>query len=55
MDGRHDFEVAIDLMASRRVQLAHMVTHRFRLDEIQSAFDTAYQKSTGSIKVQLHS
>jgi len=55
MDGRHDYEVAIDLMASGRVELKQMVTHKYALTQIQSAFDTAYQKKTGSIKVQIHS
>ena len=54
LDGRHDYEVAIDLMASGRAQLGQMVTHRFPLEKIQEAFETAYDKSTGSIKVQIH-
>jgi threonine dehydrogenase-like Zn-dependent dehydrogenase len=54
LDGRHDFEIAIELMQSGRVDLKQMVTHRFSLDDIQKGFDTAYQKTTGSIKVQLH-
>ena len=54
LNGRHDFEVAIDLLASGRTPLKEMVTHRFPLVEIQKAFDTAYDKTTGSIKVQVH-
>ncbi len=54
MDGRHDFEMAVDLMASGRVDLKPMVTHKFPLEEIPQAFATAYDKSTGSVKVQLH-
>ena len=53
LDGRHDFEIAIDLMASGKVPLKQMVTHRFPLEEIQRGFETAYDKPTGSIKVQL--
>ena len=53
MDGRHDFEIAIDLMASGRVALKPMVTHQFPLEEIQGGFETAGQKSAGSIKVQI--
>ena len=53
LDGRHDYEIAIDLMASGKSPIKHMVTHRFPLDDIQKAFETAYDKSTGSIKVQL--
>ena len=54
IDGRHDYEIAVDLMASGKVQLEQMVTHRLPLEEIQKGFDTAYDKSTGSIKVQIH-
>ena len=54
LDGRHDYEIAIDLMASGRVDLKPMVTHTFPLDDIQDAFNTAYDKATGSIKVQIH-
>ena len=54
LEGRHDYELAIDLMASGRVPLEQIVTHRYRLEEINKGFDTAYDKSTGSIKVQLH-
>ena len=54
LDGRDDFEIAIDMMGSGRADLTPMVTHRFGLEEIQKAIDTAYDKSTGSIKVQIH-
>ena len=53
MDGRHDFEMAIDLMATGKVDLKPMVTHKFPLIEMPEALATAYDKSTGSIKVQL--
>ena len=55
LNGYHDYEVAIDLMTRGNAPLSQMVTHRFSLDEIQKGFDTAYDKSTGSIKVQIHS
>ena len=53
LNGHHDYEIAIDMMASGRVSLTQMVTHRFPLEQIQKGFDTAYDKSSGSIKVQL--
>jgi 2-desacetyl-2-hydroxyethyl bacteriochlorophyllide A dehydrogenase len=53
MNGRHDYEVAIELLASGRVELEQIVTHRFPLEKIQHAFETAYEKSSGSIKVQI--
>ena len=54
LGGRHDFEIAIELMASGKVSLKQMITHKFSLEQIQKAFETAYEKSTGSIKVQMH-
>lgn len=53
LNGQHDYDLAIDLMSSGKVPLKQMVTHRFALEEIQKGFDTAYDKTTGSIKVQL--
>ena len=54
LNGQHDYELAIDMLDSGRTALQPMVTHRFSLDEIQQGFDTAYDKTTGSIKVQIH-
>ncbi|MBI4305273.1 MAG: zinc-binding dehydrogenase [Chloroflexi bacterium] len=53
VDGRHDFEVAIDMLASGRVALRQIVTHVFPLNDIQKGFETAYDKGTGSIKVHI--
>ena len=55
IDGRNDYEVAIDLMASGRVDLKQLVTHTYPLSEIQAGFDTSYDKSSGAIKVQIRS
>lgn len=52
-DGRHEFETAIDLIASGAADLKPMVTHTYPLTEMPQALATAYDKSTGSIKVQL--
>jgi threonine dehydrogenase-like Zn-dependent dehydrogenase len=41
-------------MASGKAPLKQMVTHKFPLEQIQKAFDIAYNKGTGSIKVQIH-
>jgi threonine dehydrogenase-like Zn-dependent dehydrogenase len=53
IDGRHDFEVAIELIASGRVDTTGMVTHRFGLVEAAAAFRTAADKSSGSLKVHI--
>ena len=52
--GRNEFDIAIDLMGSGRVDLAPLVTHRVSLEEIQAGFDTAFDKGSGAIKVQVH-
>ena len=54
LDGRHDYELAIDMIASGKTNIEHMVTHRYDLEDIQKAFETAYDKNSGSIKVQIH-
>ena len=54
LNGQHDYELAIDMMDSGRTALQPMVTHVYPLDNIQHGFDTAYDKTTGSIKVQIH-
>lgn len=53
VDGHHDYRIAIDLMANGRVPLGEIVTHTVPLEEIQQGFETAYDKSSGSIKVQV--
>ncbi len=53
IDGTHDYEIAIDLMSSGKVDLKQMVTHKYPLDQIQTAFKTAYNKQSGAIKVHI--
>jgi threonine dehydrogenase-like Zn-dependent dehydrogenase len=53
IDGVHDYEVAIDLLASGNVPYREIVTHKNSLDDIQDGFATAYDKSSGSIKVHI--
>jgi len=40
----HDFELALGLFAEGKVDLSHLVTHRFTLDEWPKALDTALNK-----------
>ncbi|ETX03856.1 MAG: hypothetical protein ETSY2_32170 [Candidatus Entotheonella gemina] len=54
MNGQHDYEVAIDMLASGRTALRQIVTHKYALEEIGEGFAAAYDKTTGSIKVQIH-
>ncbi|WP_161985763.1 zinc-dependent alcohol dehydrogenase [Ewingella americana] len=53
LDGKHDFEVAIDILSRRGDSLRKIVTHVMSLDEIHEAFLVAEDKSTGSVKVHL--
>ena len=53
IDGRHDYDVAIDLLASGDVPYREIVTHEVGLEDIQTGFDAAWDKTTGSIKVQV--
>ena len=53
IDGVHDYEVAIGLLASGRYPYRDAVTHRYGLEEISDAFATAYDKGTGAVKVHV--
>jgi threonine dehydrogenase-like Zn-dependent dehydrogenase len=53
IDQRHDFDVAIDIFAARQLPLRDVVTHTFPLARAKEALETAYDKSSGCIKVQL--
>jgi len=55
VDGRHDYEVAIDMLSVSDCSFRRIVTHVVPLEQIQQGFDTAYDKSTGSLKVQVTS
>ena len=51
--GLSEFQIAIEEMGSGRAELKPLVTHRVSLDDIQSGFETSYDKTTGAIKVQV--
>lgn len=50
---RGDFALAAAMLGSMRDRLAALLTHRFRLDEVRRGFETAMDKSTGAVKVQI--
>lgn len=52
-NGMRDYRHSLDLVASGKVDLAPLITHRFGLDDIQRAMETALEKSTGAIKVMV--
>ncbi len=51
---RSDFAIAVQLLADQLSTFRGLVTHRFPLEEVNRAFETAADKSTGSIKVAIH-
>jgi threonine dehydrogenase-like Zn-dependent dehydrogenase len=53
IDGRHDYAVAIELIADGRAPVERLVTDRFPLAEAPAAFQRAADKGTGSVKVHL--
>lgn len=53
VDGHHDYEVAADLMAEGASGFGDIVTHTVPLEDIQKGFESAYDKSTGSLKVHV--
>jgi len=54
IDGRHDYEVAIDLLASGEIPYRDIVTHQVELENIQDGFGAAWDKTSGSIKVHVN-
>jgi threonine dehydrogenase-like Zn-dependent dehydrogenase len=48
-----DFALATSLLSKYRAELPELVTHRFKLDEVASAYAAAGDKKSGSIKVQI--
>ena len=53
-DGRSDYQVALEIIADNAEAARSLITHRFSLDDVQTAFETALDKSTQSIKVHLN-
>lgn len=53
LDGASDFNDAMAIMRRKPEFAEVMVTHEFGLDDATAAFETAFDKSTGSIKVML--
>lgn len=53
-DGRHDYEIASDLIATGKLDPTELITHRFPLEQTPEAFGTALDKKTGSVKVMVN-
>ena len=50
---RTDFDAAIEMLSTGKVDATPIITHRFPLDDIAEAFQVAADKSSGSIKVHV--
>nr|WP_031943940.1 alcohol dehydrogenase catalytic domain-containing protein [Thiobacillus sp.]CAA07791.1 dehydrogenase [Thiobacillus sp.] len=53
LDGKHDFEVAIENLALDGERLRKLITHEFLIADAPLAFQTANNKKFSSVKVQL--
>lgn len=53
LDGKHDYEIAIDTLVHRGDQLRQLITHEFPIGDAPLAFRTANDKQSGSVKVQI--
>jgi len=51
MEGKRDYEIAIEALLSGKVKLDSMVTHRFPLTQIKDAFEAAVNRAEGAVKV----
>jgi len=49
--GRHDFDIALEILSEHGASIAALITHRFALTDAQQAFDTAADKTSGAVKV----
>lgn len=47
------YPAALSLVAQGRVDVKPLVTHRFKLEQVVKAFDTAYRQDDGTIKVMI--
>lgn len=51
MDGKRDYEVAMEILLSGKTKFNSIVTHRFPLAQINDAFKASIDRSIGAIKV----
>ena len=51
--GKHDYDVAINMLSNKDTGFNGIVTHTVSLDEIEKGFDLAYDKTSGSVKVHV--
>ncbi len=52
-NGRAEYDIALEVLADHADRARSLVTHQFALDDVNDAFDTAFDKSSKSIKVHI--
>lgn len=50
----NSYQAALDLVASGRIDVKPLITHRFTLKETLKAFETAHSRDGGAIKVLIN-
>ena len=50
----NSYQAALDLVASGRINVKPLITHRFTLKQTLKAFETAYNRDEGAIKVLIN-
>ncbi len=50
-DFRRDFPLAMRWIGEGRIDVSKVITHRYRLDQIQTAFETFRDRKDGALKV----
>jgi threonine dehydrogenase-like Zn-dependent dehydrogenase len=51
--GKADYELAIEMMRRDGERLRRLITHRFALEDVARAYETADDKASGAIKVSI--
>lgn len=49
----HSYPIAIDLLAKKLVDVKPLITHRFKFEEFQKAFDMFHTGQDGAIKCMI--
>lgn len=49
--GRHDFEMGAEILTTPGLPVPELITHRFPLSDIRSAFAAAASKTDGVVRV----
>ena len=53
MSGKPNYQMALDVINDNKESTRSLVTHRYKLENVQTAFSSAMDKSKESIKVHL--